>query len=110
MSVIIEIASTEIKTRNGVSQRTGNNYSMREQTGYLHKQGEPYPEKIKITLDENMPPYRIGTYTLAPASFYVDKYDSLAVRPVLLFQAEPSQDQSKSQSATQVPANIKKQE
>lgn len=104
MSVLIEIASTEIKSRNGVSQRTGNSYSMREQTGYLHKQGEPYPEKIKITLEENMAPYRIGTYTLAPSSFYVDKYDSLAVRPVLLLQTEPSQEQ---QSSTELPSGVR---
>jgi hypothetical protein len=83
MSVIIEITSTEIKTRSGTSQRTGNNYSMREQVGYLHK-GEPYPEKIKITLEENQQPYVVGKYQLSPTSFYVDKYDAIAVRPVLV--------------------------
>ena len=85
MSIMIEIASTEIKSRSGTSARTGNTYSMREQIGYLHK-GELYPERIKITLEDNQQPYAIGKYQLAPSSFYVDKYDSVAVRPVLIAQ------------------------
>jgi hypothetical protein len=82
--IIIEITSTEIKTRSGTSARTGNPYTMREQIGYLHKAGDPYPEKIKISLEDNQPPYHTGNYDLSPSSFYVDKYDSLSVRPVLV--------------------------
>jgi Helix-destabilising protein len=83
MSIMIEIASTDIKSRSGTSARTGNAYSMREQIGYLHK-CDIYPERIKITLEDNQLPYAIGTYVLAPASFYVDKFDAIAVRPVLI--------------------------
>jgi hypothetical protein len=83
MSIMIEIASTEIKSRSGISARTGNAYSMREQIGYLHK-GEIYPERIKITLEDNQTPYAIGKYDLSTASFYVDKFDAVAVRPVLI--------------------------
>lgn len=84
MSIMIEITSTEIKTRSGTSTRTGNAYSMREQIGYLHKPAVPYPEKIKIMLEENQLPYNLGNYSLSSESFYVDKYDSIAVRPILI--------------------------
>ena len=84
MSIIIEIVSTDVKSRSGTSARTGNAYSMREQIAYLHKSGEPYPEKIKINLDDGVSPYGVGNYNLAPSSFYVDKYDAIAVRPVLV--------------------------
>lgn len=84
MSIMIEITSTEVKSRSGTSARTGNPYSMREQFGYLHQQGQPYPTKIKIALEDNQPPYYPGNYDLSPNSFYVDKYDGLAVRPILI--------------------------
>ena len=102
MSIIIEIASTEIKSRSGTSTRTGNAYSMREQIAYLHK-GEIYPERIKITLEENQAPYAIGQYDLAPSSFYVDKYDAIAVRPVLA----PRLIDSQKQPSSSVPTTIK---
>lgn len=84
MSIIIEIVSQDFKIRSGVSSRTNKNYSMREQIAFVHKKGERYPEKIKITLEDNQAPYPAGNYDLAPSSFYVDKYDSLCVRPVLI--------------------------
>lgn len=84
MSLMIEITSTQVKSRSGTSARTGNPYSMREQFGYLHQVGQPYPTKIKIPLEDNQAPYFAGNYDLSPDSYYVDKYDAIAIRPILV--------------------------
>jgi len=84
----VEIESAEIKTKSGVSARTGKPYSMREQRGYAYctdKDGKPnrHPNALCITLRDDQPPYAPGFYTLSPSSFYTNKYDQLEVSPVL---------------------------
>lgn len=85
MSIIIEITDTTVSTRSGTSARTNKPYTINEQTAYVHKKGQVYPEKISINLEQNQPPYSAGKYTLDDRSFYVDRYGSIAVRPVLVF-------------------------
>lgn len=82
--IIIEIANQEVQNRSGVSKRTGNSYSINEQTAFLHKPGQPYPDKIRITLGDNQPAYAPGNYDLHADSFFVDRFGSLAVKPVLV--------------------------
>tara|TARA_B100001146_G_C16069620_1_gene385845 strand:- start:468 stop:743 length:276 start_codon:yes stop_codon:yes gene_type:complete len=84
---MIEITTSEVFVKSGTSKRTGQPYSIREQNGYMHKKGTPYPEKIKITLGDNDAPYQPGNYTLHPESFFVDRFGSLAVRPKLIANA-----------------------
>lgn len=91
MPVMIEIATQKVITRSGRSQRTGNNYSMREQEAFLHKPGQPYPDKIKITLGDDQPPYTNGNYDLEPDSFFPNKYGALDVRPILKPRAAEQQ-------------------
>lgn len=79
----IEIESQQFVTRSGVSQKTGNPYTIREQAALLFREGEKYPERIKLTLDEGLTPYPVGLYTLHDSSFTVNRYDALQVRPVL---------------------------
>jgi hypothetical protein len=80
----IEIESTQIKERSGKSERTGREYNIREQQALLFKAGSRYPDKIKITLDEDARPYPVGVYELDDESFYPSRYGSLEVRPVLV--------------------------
>jgi hypothetical protein len=85
----IEIESAEVKTKSGVSARTGKPYSMREQKGYVYtcdRDGKPnrHPNTLVLTLREDQQPYAAGFYTLSPASFYTNKYDQLEVSPVLV--------------------------
>lgn len=99
MSVIIEVTSQEVQNRAGTSQRTGKQYSINEQTAYVHRQGQPYPEKIKVTLGDQQQPYAVGNYDLHPDSYYVDKFGSLAVRPFLVPRpAEVKTDQQRKAS------------
>lgn len=79
----IEIESQAIQTRSGVSSKSGNPYTIREQNALVFREGEKYPERIKINLDDGQTPYAPGLYSLHDSSFFVNRYDALQVRPVL---------------------------
>lgn len=79
----IEIESQTVVTRSGTSQKTGKPYTIREQAALLFRDGEKYPERIKLTLDDGLTPYAPGFYSLHDSSFSVNRYDALQVRPVL---------------------------
>lgn len=84
MSIMIEVTSQEVRVRSGTSQRTQRAYSLREQDAYFFKSGAQYPEKIKLTLEDNQPAYQPGVYELSQESFFVDRFGSLAVKPRLI--------------------------
>lgn len=84
MSIIIEITSDVTRTRSGTSQKTGRNYSIEEQDAWLHKPGQAYPDRIRITLEDGQVPYRPGNYNLGADSFFPDRFGALSVRPVLI--------------------------
>lgn len=50
-----------------------------DQTGVPDK----FPSKIKLLLEKDAAPYRLGEYILSPSSFYRGDYDSLQSRPTL---------------------------
>lgn len=88
MSIKIEVSSTAIKTKSGVSTRTNKPYSIREQEAYAYsvdRDGNPhkYPQQIKITLGDDQAPYTPGNYTIAPESFFVDRFGSLSLGLIL---------------------------
>lgn len=61
---------------------------MRKQSGYAHtldRNGKqhPHPVRCEFILRDEQQPYAPGNYTLAPQSFYTDKYGQLALSPVL---------------------------
>lgn len=80
----IEVRDTSTLPKRGVSKKTGKPYSFKEQKAYAHLEGKPYPQEIVVSLDDDQPPYREGFYTLAPESFYVGGFMSLAVKPRLI--------------------------
>jgi hypothetical protein len=84
----IEISSASVDVKSGVSARTGKPYSIREQQGFAYivdRDGNPqrYPEKIRINLRDDQPPYAVGNYAVDARSFYVDRFDNLALGLVL---------------------------
>ena len=88
MSIKVEIKSAEVEVKNGTSQRTGKPYSIREQVGWgffvdAHGKPQPYPQRIRLTIEEGEEPYAPGTYQLAPASFYPDRFGQLSCRAKL---------------------------
>jgi hypothetical protein len=93
----IEITTAEVRTKAGVSARTGKPYNIREQDGYAHthdRQGKlnPYPVRLAISLGDDQPPYPPGIYTLLPESLYTNRFNQLEISPVLkpLQPAQPA--------------------
>ena len=89
MSIKIEIKSEEFDVKSGTSNRTGKPYSMREQVGwgfFVDPKGAPYPypQRVRLTLEEGEAPYKPGMYQLSPTSFYPDRYDQIVCRAKLL--------------------------
>jgi len=81
----IEVKSDEIAVKQGTSKRTGNAYQMREQSAwafFLDRNGnpQPYPQQVRLMLDDGQFPYPPGTYTLSPESLYADRYDQISIR------------------------------
>lgn len=84
----VNIASTAVNVKAGISQRTKKEYSMREQIAWVYmfdQQGRPnpHPQSITLILDGDDAPYPVGDYLLSPASFYVGPFGSVKVRPKL---------------------------
>lgn len=61
----IEIKSAETVTKSGTSKRTGKPYSIVEQVGYLFVQGEAYPQRCVLQIDDGVQPYQPGIYDTA---------------------------------------------
>lgn len=89
MSIIIEIKSPTIQEITGTA-KSGKPYHIRKQVGWAYTydqagQMNPYPERIEMQVGEGQEAFPVGRYTLAPQSFYVGDFNSLAIgRPVLL--------------------------
>lgn len=84
--VKVEVVTSVVDTKQGVSAKTGKPYAIREQEAWAFfcgKDGKPHPhpQKIKITLeDEQTAPYSIGNYLIDPSSLYVGKFDQVNIR------------------------------
>ena len=80
VAMMVEVTDADVQTKSGTSAKTGRAYSIREQQGWLHLPGEPYPQKIKLNLEEGDSPYTVGRYQLLTSSFYVGRFGDLQVR------------------------------
>lgn len=80
----IEIESTKLNQRSGVSKETQKPYSMQEQMALMFRQGERYPEKIKLTLDKDALAYPVGHYMLSDESFELSRFAGIQIRPRLI--------------------------
>lgn len=80
----IEIKSTELKLVQGTSQKSGKAYSFHTQQAYAHVEGKAYPVEFRLTIDNGSSAFPVGNYTIAPSSFYVDKFGNLSISPKLV--------------------------
>ncbi len=83
MEMKIEIKDTKVDTFSGRS-KTGNDFVSHKQTAYLYIPNKPYPIEIKLRLDSENNTYPTGMYELEQESFYVNKYQQIAINPVLV--------------------------
>lgn len=84
----IEVKSAQVETKTGTSSKTGKPYQIAEQEAWghftdQHGKPHPYPQKIRITLEDGRQPYAVGTYTLAPESLYPDRFGQITIRAKL---------------------------
>lgn len=84
----IEVKSAEVQTKTGTSSKTGKAYQIAEQEAWghfadQHGKPHPYPQKIRLTLEDGRAPYPVGTYTLAPESLYPDRFGQITIRAKL---------------------------
>lgn len=83
--IIIEVTNTEVQDRSGVSKRTNQPYTIREQTAFVTLPNGEY-RQIKLSLGDSAQPYAPGNYRLSYVDMaYVDRFSSLSFgRPVLI--------------------------
>ncbi|MEG3651224.1 single-stranded DNA-binding protein [Escherichia coli] len=86
LHVEVKPRQESVVERSGVSQKTGKEYLMREQSCYVDLGGD-YPVEIKINLEEGQPVYKAGNYNLCHSSFRVDGYGRLMVNRIRLIPA-----------------------
>lgn len=84
--------NAEVRTQSGKSPRTGRDYSINKQEGWLHNGRDPYPTKIMIALQQNATPYAPGDYEInLSESVIVDRYGELAFGRLTLVPARKTQ-------------------
>lgn len=81
----IEVETAQVHERTGTSSKTGKAYRIREQEawGYFHDADglvQRHPQKIRIALGDEQPPYQPGVYHLAPESLYPDRFGHVSCR------------------------------
>jgi Helix-destabilising protein. len=75
MKVSVEIISNEVHQRSFQSKE-GKTLSFREQDAYLHREGDRYPDRMRISLGER-PAWPVGRYTISPSSLTVGRFGQL---------------------------------
>ncbi|MBI2779418.1 MAG: helix-destabilizing protein [Gammaproteobacteria bacterium] len=89
----IEIKTDQSLTRSGVSKKSGQQYSLREQEGWVFLlahdgRPHPYPTRILLQLEDNQAPFPVGSYVLDPASFFVGSFGKLTIGRIKLSPAQ----------------------
>jgi len=84
MNPKIEIKSTDVTIKKGVSSRNNKEYEIHEQRAYFHKPGEEVPYHMVVALEKNAPAYPIGFYTLDNDSLFINQYQQLKLGNVKL--------------------------
>lgn len=81
----VEVQSSVVETKAGVSAKTGKSYSIREQEVYIYTQGRdgrprPHPERAVVSLDDQQAPYPPGNYIIDDSSVYVGRFGMVGMR------------------------------
>lgn len=84
----INITTTAIQTKSGISSKTGKPYEIREQPAWIYLVDEdgkqqPHPVTMMIMLEKNQAPFALGDYILHPSSIQSGRFGSLQIRPLL---------------------------
>lgn len=83
MTIRIEIENSTTNVRAGKSSRTGRDYEIREQQALMFREGERYPDKVKINIPDGRAAYAPGVYTLHSSSYRTSRFGNIELVPVL---------------------------
>jgi len=88
----IEVESNAVTKRqiSYADKRTGElkTIHVSEQKALLWRDGERYPERMILDVEEGNQPFAVGVYVLSDQSFVLNRYSKLSLRPELI-KAEP---------------------
>lgn len=80
--ITVEITQEPVHERN--IKKGDREFRFREQTGWMHKPGQAYPDRLTIPLERDQVPYGPGEYDLHPNSFGPDKYGRISIVKTVL--------------------------
>ncbi len=85
MKIEIKDGFSDVVTRTLKSKKDGEEYTFREQTGYLSYSKSPVPVAVVIPLDDDQQGYPVGVYGVdLEESMQVNRYGRVALRLRLL--------------------------
>jgi hypothetical protein len=79
----IEVHTSDVRSFNW-SDKKGQQRTGYKQIAWVRLPGAPYPKEIQIRVDDPSKAFAPGAYTLDPSSYWIDRYGSLQVSPVLI--------------------------
>ena len=74
--VTVEVKSRDVLTKRGIASKTGKEYAIHEQIGYVELE-KPYPLEMRIPVQSPDTPYAPGTYLIDPSCLYVNRFGQL---------------------------------
>lgn len=86
----MEVKSAEVRSLKGTSKRTGRDYDLREQAGWVFV-GKDYPIEVRFLLGKGQEPLAPGQYLVEAACFYVARGGSIACDLSKATRIEPSE-------------------
>lgn len=95
----ITIKSAQVQTKNGISKRTGNEYSIRQQVGQAET--DEFRVPVTLTLGDEQQPYAPGVYDVDfERSVQIGRYgDPEFKREIVLIPLQASEPSKPSASA-----------
>ena len=86
---IIEIEHDDLATRTIVGKKTGEEFHIREQTGWFKVEGSKYPKEITFEIPRDKEPYARGIYEVTNRNLSVNRYGKLEMSRALWLEATP---------------------
>jgi hypothetical protein len=76
VEIAVDIKSREVLTKRGIASKTGKEYAIHEQIGYVELD-KPYPLEMRVPVESPDKPYAPGTYRVDSSCVYVNRYGQL---------------------------------
>ena len=83
----IEIEHDDLATRTIVGKKTGEEFHIREQTGWFKVEGSKYPKEITFEIPREQEPYSTGVYQVTNRNLAVNRYGKLEISRALWLEA-----------------------